>query len=69
MDVEHDINCPFHRLIRLPEVLTMTGLSRSVLLGLEKRGEFPTSVRNSERCVAWWECEVRGWMDSLPRTR
>ena len=38
MDAEHDKNCPFHRLIRLPEVLRMTGLSRSVLLGLGKKG-------------------------------
>ncbi len=67
MDNENHDNCPHHRLIRLPEVLHMTGLSRSVLLGLEKGGEFPASVRTSPRCVAWWECEVRQWMDSRPK--
>ena len=69
MDVENHQTCPHHRLLRLPEVLQLTGLSRSVLLDLEKMVEFPASVRISKRAVAWWECEVRAWMESRPNTR
>ncbi len=66
MDVENHRTCRFHRLLRLPEVLTLTGLSKSVLHDLVKKGRFPASVRISERAVAWWECEVRAWMEIPP---
>lgn len=69
MDVENHRTCAHHKLLRLPAVLQLTGLSRSVLLDLEKRGEFPASVRISKRAVAWWLCEVLAWMESRPNTR
>lgn len=47
------------RLIRLPEVLNKTGLSRSRLYALE---DFPRRVRLGERGVAWVEEEVDEWI-------
>lgn len=52
------------RLIRLPDVLTLTGLSRSTLYDLVSRGDFPTSVKLTKRTVAWIESEVTQWIES-----
>jgi len=49
---------PRDRLIRLPEVETATGLKRSTIYLLMKRGEFPSAVRLTARCVAWPESRV-----------
>lgn len=46
------------RLIRLPEVETVTALKKSTIYLLMKRGEFPTRVRITRRCVAWPESAV-----------
>lgn len=47
------------RLIRLPEVLAKTGLSRSRLYA---DGDFPRRVRLGERGVAWVEEEIDDWI-------
>lgn len=49
------------RLIRLPEVIRQTGLSRSTLYQLAADGRFPKPVRLGERCSAWPESEVLAW--------
>ena len=41
------------RLLRLPEVRQMVGLSRSSIYALEAAGKFPKRVAVSERAVAW----------------
>jgi prophage regulatory protein len=48
-------------LLRLNDVLSQTGLSRSNLYRLMKKGEFPRSVPLGTRCVAWPEREVDSW--------
>ena len=57
------------RLIRLKEVLRLTGLSRSSLYRKIRAGTFPESVELGERVVGWWESEVRAWMASRPKSR
>jgi prophage regulatory protein len=52
-----------HDLIRLPEVLRMTGLSKSSLYALMKQNRFVTGVKLSERSVAWPSWLVREWID------
>ena len=56
------------RLIRLKEVLGLTGLSRSTVYRKKRVGTFPESVQLGERVVAWWEAEVREWMASRPKS-
>jgi len=51
------------RLIRYREVMSQTGLSRSYLYELTKNGEFPASVKLSERSSAWIESEVQQWIN------
>jgi prophage regulatory protein len=46
------------RLMRLPEVEETTGLKKSTIYLLMKRGEFPRSVQITARCVAWPESRV-----------
>lgn len=53
-------------LIRLPEVMKRTALSRSQIYELMDRGEFPRSVKiTGARSVAWAEAEIAGWIANL----
>ncbi|AXN17341.1 AlpA family phage regulatory protein [Vibrio anguillarum] len=49
------------RLIRLSEVLAMTGLSRSSMYRSIEEKQFPEQVQLGGRAVAWVESEVRLW--------
>lgn len=50
------------RLLRLPEVLNATALSRSSVYRLIDAGSFPESIQLSARSVAWVEEEVQNWI-------
>lgn len=50
------------RLLRLPEVEATTGLKKSTIYLLMKRGEFPRCVQITTRCVAWPESHVLGYV-------
>lgn len=50
------------RLLRLAEVMQLTGLRRTTLYSLQARGEFPLRVVISANTVAWVEAEVQQWL-------
>ena len=50
------------KLLRFPVVRERTGLSRSKIWRLERRGEFPTHYRISPNVVAWVEEDVVSWI-------
>lgn len=50
------------RLLRLPEVEAVTGLKKSTLYLLMKRGEFVKSLQITPRTVAWPESAVLQWV-------
>ena len=50
------------RLLRLPEVESVTGLKKSTIYLLMKRGEFPRCVQVTPRCVAWPESLCLDWI-------
>lgn len=52
------------RLIRLPAVSRITGLSRSAIYRAEAAGDFPKRRRVGLRAVAWPESEVLAWTAS-----
>lgn len=52
------------RLLRFPTVRERTGLSRSTIWRLERRGEFPRHRRISANAVAWVEDEIMQWIQS-----
>lgn len=51
-------------LLRLPEVLKKTGLSRSSLYLAINNGTFPKGIKISERGVAFIESEVDEWVQN-----
>jgi prophage regulatory protein len=52
------------KFIRFAVVRERTGLSRSTIWRLERRGDFPKHRRISANAVAWVEEEVQKWITS-----
>lgn len=52
----------FMRIIRLKEVMNLTGLSRSTIYKYIADNVFPVSVPLGDRCVGWIESEVHDWI-------
>lgn len=50
------------RLIRLKEVMNITGLGRSSIYKFMDESRFPKSVSLGDRAVAWIESEVEDWI-------
>lgn len=55
------------RIIRIREVIEITGLSRSSIYLLIKKGEFPAQVKLSTRSSGWFRREIKNWVDTRPR--
>jgi len=55
------------RIIRIAEVMAMTGLSRSGIYAAIKEGTFPAQLKLSVRSSGWLESEVIAWRDKRPR--
>lgn len=54
------------RLLRLREVMHMTGLGRNAVYELAKTSGFPRPVKLTKRASAWREHEVQAWIEALP---
>lgn len=52
------------RLLRLPEVIAMTGLSRSEIYRLEAVNKFPRRVPLSQRTTTWDSDECQAWVEA-----
>jgi prophage regulatory protein len=50
------------RILRLPNVLDRTGLSRSTVYQRVSEGRFPKPVSLGARAVGWIETEVEEWI-------
>ena len=51
------------RFIRLPEVMHLTGLSRSLIYLLISQGTFPQQIELNKRTAAWLESEILFWIE------
>ncbi|MBI2603134.1 MAG: AlpA family phage regulatory protein [Deltaproteobacteria bacterium] len=51
------------RILREPEVLNLTGLSRTTIWRLEKEGSFPRRVKISRQAVGWLFQQIQKWME------
>jgi prophage regulatory protein len=49
-------------LIRIKEVMNMTGLSRSSIYTYKNKSEFPNPIQLSARSVAWVRVDVEQWI-------
>ncbi len=50
------------RLLREPEIVSRSGLSRTTIWRKEKAGTFPKRIRISENAVAWSSEKFELWM-------
>lgn len=50
------------RILKLNEVMTMTGLKRSSIYKKIEEGRFPVQVPLGERAVGWIASEVEDWI-------
>lgn len=57
------------RMIRMADVIKITGLSRSTIYRLMSSQIFPQAYQTGPRSVAWKFTEVKEWMENLPRSR
>lgn len=53
------------RLLRLPDVQRITGLSRSTIYALIRDERFPAQRRVASNVVAWSAVEIHSWVDDL----
>lgn len=51
-----------NRIIRLPEVINRTGLSRSTIYEYIKIGIFPRQINLGIRAVGWYEDDIEKWL-------
>lgn len=54
-----------NRLLRLPEVINRTGLSRSVIYERIRQGQFPGQISLGKRAVAWEEGKIDQWIAAM----
>ena len=57
-----------NRIIRRPEVETLTGIPRSTLYAKIAIGDFPAPIKIGQRAVGWLEIDVNNWLDSRERS-
>jgi prophage regulatory protein len=60
---------PKHRIMRLPEVKTITGLSRSTIYFRIAEGTFPKQISLGGRAVGWLENEIQEWLERQIQTQ
>ena len=59
---------PLEPFLRLPDVLKITGLSRSTVYRMVAEHTFPAPVKLHTRAVAWNPRPVRKWVIERPTT-
>jgi prophage regulatory protein len=54
-------NAPI-RMLRIAQVLALTGLGKTKIYELQAQGDFPMRVQLTPKRVAWVEAEVQAWL-------
>jgi len=52
------------RILRIQEVIGMTGLSRTTLWRMEKTGDFPARVSLGANSIGWRHTQIQSWIDN-----
>jgi len=50
------------QVLRLPQVIQITGLCRSMIYQLEAADRFPRRIRIGSRAVGWLHGEIQQWL-------
>lgn len=53
-----------NQILKLPDVMRFTGLSRSSIYAFMQEGDFPKSIKLSARSVGWLKEEIDSWLDN-----
>jgi prophage regulatory protein len=53
-----------HRMLRLPQVKDMVGLSKSAIYNRIAEGTFPKAINLGGKSVGWIELEVIEWLNA-----
>ena len=53
-----------HTILRLPQVISEVGLSRSAIYQRISEGSFPKSINLGGRAVGWLACDIQAWIKS-----
>jgi len=56
-----------YKILSPKKVQDITGLSKSTIWRLEKKGEFPQRIRTSPMRVGWHEEEILDWKQTRPK--
>ena len=56
------------RILRLPEVLRITGLSRASIYRLVRSSTFPPSVKLTARTIGWYSTDIETWIAARAAT-
>jgi prophage regulatory protein len=52
------------RMLRLPQVIDVTGLGKTKIYELQGQGDFPMRVKITAHSVAWVEDEIQAWLSA-----
>ena len=52
-----------HKVLRLPSVKDISGLSRSTIYLRIKKGDFPKPISLGDRAVGWLEKDIEDWLE------
>ena len=55
------------RILRRPEVESLTGLSRSTIYAMISEGSFPSPLKIGKRAVGWQDSDLSSWISSRQR--
>ncbi|TNF67269.1 MAG: AlpA family transcriptional regulator [Gammaproteobacteria bacterium] len=56
-------------ILRLPQVISVTNLSRATIYRLINQGEFPRQIKLGERSSGWVQDEINQWLESRIHAR
>jgi prophage regulatory protein len=54
------------KVLRLPEVMLITSLSKSTVYAWMEAGSFPESKELGRNSVGWYEKDIQKWIEDLP---
>lgn len=54
------------RILKLDDVVEITGVSVSTINRWEKAGKFPTRKKLGIKAMGWLASDIQKWMESLP---
>ena len=50
------------KILRLPDVVEVTGLGRSTIYAKVAQGQFPKPIKLGDRAVGWVDAEIYDWV-------